>query len=397
MTPEGPDSGRHCDLYVDHFDGQWEAPKLIAVLSNEDAPDWGGTGTAGDLGHTTSRVSPDGNYLAFMSKQSLTGYDNEDITSKQPGERLDEEVFLYDAQDESLICASCDPSGARPQGVFDSGANGTGGVGEGLGLLVDRIGIWSEGDQKADHWLAGSIPGWTSIEVNRALYQSRYLSNSGRLFFDSPDHLADASTTAKEKVYEYEPDGVGSCQSEGGCVGLISSGSAEHEAAFLDASEDGDDVFFMSAEKLVPQDRDTNFNVYDAHVCEASSPCTSEAASSPPGCLQTPEGQCQAPPSASPQSGAPATATPSGPGNLASGGVLPVKVRATPKPPTRAQELAMALNGCRRRFKGKAKKRQRAACEAQAHKKWGPKPKAKKTETATKSTTAPNRSRKEQR
>ena len=70
------------------------------------------------------------------------------------------------------------------------------------------------------------------------------------MFFDSPDHLADASTTAKEKVYEYEPDGVGSCQSEGGCVGLISSGSAEHEAAFLDASEDGDDVFFMSAEKL---------------------------------------------------------------------------------------------------------------------------------------------------
>ena len=45
----------------------------------------------------TARVSPNGEYLAFMSDRSLTWYDNEDVSSAHPGERLDQEVYLYDA------------------------------------------------------------------------------------------------------------------------------------------------------------------------------------------------------------------------------------------------------------------------------------------------------------
>ncbi len=45
------------------------------------------------LARISSRVSPDGRYLAFMSERPLTGYDNTDAVSGQP----DEEVFLYDA------------------------------------------------------------------------------------------------------------------------------------------------------------------------------------------------------------------------------------------------------------------------------------------------------------
>ena len=41
----------------------------------------------------TSRVSPNGEYQAFMSERSLTGYDNTDANSGVP----DEEVYLYDA------------------------------------------------------------------------------------------------------------------------------------------------------------------------------------------------------------------------------------------------------------------------------------------------------------
>ena len=61
---------------------------FIAALSNEDSGDWGslhGSGRVGDyvenrpdLTDVTSRVSPDGEYLAFMSDQPLTGYDNLD-------------------------------------------------------------------------------------------------------------------------------------------------------------------------------------------------------------------------------------------------------------------------------------------------------------------------------
>ena len=46
-----------------------------------------------------------------------------------------------------------------------------------------------------------------------ALYQSRYLSNNGRLFFDSADSLVAADVNGKEDVYEFEPAGVGGCGS----------------------------------------------------------------------------------------------------------------------------------------------------------------------------------------
>jgi hypothetical protein len=77
-----------------------------------------------------------------------------------------------------------------------------------------------------------------------------------------------------ENAYEYEPSGVGSCQSpSGGCVSLLSSGSSSRESAFLEATPNGSDVFFLTAAQLVPQDTDTAFDIYDARVCTRQSPC----------------------------------------------------------------------------------------------------------------------------
>ena len=139
-----------------HYNEQteaWEPTKLVAVLSSEDAPDWG-SNLAGDFAYMTARVSPDGNYLAFMSDRSLTGYDNEDASSKKPGERMDEEVFLYHTPSEGEAAgegevrakASCayraTPAGrARP--VCSTRGMSLGGSGEGLGLVVDRPEVWS--------------------------------------------------------------------------------------------------------------------------------------------------------------------------------------------------------------------------------------------------------------
>ncbi len=378
-------AGSTCNLYVRHFDAetqQWEPTKLVAVLSSEDNPDWGGASAEGDLKLMTSRVSPDGEYVAFMSDRSLTGYDNEDVNSKHPGERLDEEVYLYDAGSGLLVCASCNPTGARPRGVLDLGQDNTGGSGEGLGLVVDRGETWAVSRSTLDtedNWLAGSIPGWTALEESRGVYQSRYLSNSGRLFFNSADALVPLATPTKEEaigggerltvgvenVYEYEPNGEGSCSGEGGCVALISSGTSPHESAFLDASKDGEDVFFLTAAQLAPQDEDTNFDVYDARVCGTTCPAPPP---SPPtqcegeGCLKTFE--------AGSSFGAPATATSSGAGNLGQVAVLGKKEEkpVSKKPLTRAQKLARALKACKK----DKKKSKRLACEKQARKQYGP-------------------------
>ncbi|HZL21666.1 MAG TPA: hypothetical protein VFG23_28300, partial [Polyangia bacterium] len=191
------EESRTCNLYVSHDSGTGWTTTFIATLSNEDAPDWGsGESEYGDLRDDTSRVSPSGRYLAFMSERSLTGYDNTDANSGMP----DEEVFLYDASAPRLICASCDPTGARPVGVLDQGRNEKH---EG-GLLIDQLDTWVSGGAGV-HWLAGSVPGWMYDGRAYALYQSRYLSDSGRLFFNSPDALVPQDTNGKENVYEYEP------------------------------------------------------------------------------------------------------------------------------------------------------------------------------------------------
>ena len=179
------ETGASCNMYV--YDTASRGVQLVAVLSSADAPDWDGS-PRNILGNLTARVSPSGRYLAFMSQRSLTGYhDNRDARS---GER-DEEVFLFDVSAGGLTCVSCNPSGARPHGVFDKN--------EFQGLLVDHPKSWRE------TWLAGSIPGWTLVcggACAHALYRSRYLSDSGRMFFNSADALVPQDTNGVEDVYQ---------------------------------------------------------------------------------------------------------------------------------------------------------------------------------------------------
>jgi hypothetical protein len=321
------------NLYVQHYDNQtggWQ-PKFIATASSADEADWNAGVFHSKLSEVAARVSGNGRFLAFMSQVSLTGYDNRDAVSDAP----DEEVFLYDAASGRLACASCDPTGARPVGVFDHAEgeqNAQGRLEVFLPMLVDYPELW------AHHWLAGSIPGWIADEGGRAMYQSRYLDNDGRLFFNSPVGLVSQDANGREDVYEFEPDGVGSCSSTtssgsdiyvgevagspvDGCVGLISSGTSSEESAFLDASgngsggDEGEDVFFMTEAKLSSADVDSALDIYDAHVCTASLPCPSATTSLPPAC--TTAESCRAAPSQQPSIfGAPASATFSGAGNL---------------------------------------------------------------------------------
>jgi hypothetical protein len=355
------------NLYALHESGSEWKTTFIATLSSEDSPEWQGNGQA-DTAFLTARVSPSGRYLAFMSNASPTGYDNVDQRS---GKR-DEEVYLYDASAHGLSCVSCNPTGARPVGVFDTEESG-----EGLGLLVDRRKVWAALGR--EHWLAGNIPGWTAQSLTSALFQSRYLSDSGRLFFNSPDHLVPQAANGKENVYQYEPSGLGSCESPtGGCVSLLSSGSSDKESAFLEATPDGSDVFFITAAQLLPQDTDTAFDIYDARVCKSESPCLSPPAPAPPGC-GTADACRPASPSQQASIGASGGATFSGAGNIAPPARQEVKgLKTTSKPLTRAQKLASALKACKKQHS----KKKRKACEAHARKLYGPKTKAKKSSSA---------------
>jgi hypothetical protein len=339
-----PGDTETCNLYVRHN----SVTSLVAALSAEDYRDWE------DIVHLPVRVSPKGRWLAFMSNRDLTGYDTRDALSGLP----DQEVYLYDASSDRLVCASCNPSGARPVGFEYRG---------GLPLV---------GGPEIQ-WFAANVPRWTNLNLTAALYQSRYLSDSGRLFFNSNDALVAQDVNGTQDVYEYEPVGVPSggayeCTNtsvtisvrSGGCVGLVSSGASAEESAFLDASTTGGDVFFLTAAKLVSQDFDNALDVYDAHECTTQKPCLARAPVAPPACSTG--DSCKAAPSPQPALfGSPSSATFSGAGNVVPAGLIPaVKSRSL----MRAQKLARAMRACQKR-KGRVR---RAACVRNARKRYGP-------------------------
>jgi hypothetical protein len=352
-----------CNLYVAHLEGGKWKTAFIASLASEDSPDWGyeESGDEGDayqgLGTITSRVSPDGSHVAFMSQRRLTGYNNSDAETGA----ADEEVYFYDAVTRKLTCASCNPSGARPVGLLDTGEYGH-------GRLVDPEENWT------NHVLAANIPSWSAIEASRlAFYQSRYLSDSGRLFFNSDDPLVPQATNGIENVYEYEPEGTGDCSSGPrtvhpyggeGCLALVSSGTSTEESAFADASATGNDVFFVTSAKLVSEDVDDLYDMYDAHACNTESPCPSAQAPARPAC--TTSESCQGP-------GASAPIFPAGASLAAGGGDLPLPVSsatgtAKAKPLSNAQKLSRALRACRK----DKRKHTRIVCERKARKRYPP-------------------------
>jgi len=170
----------------------------------------------------TARVSADGRVLAFLSAAPLT-YNNTDAETGLP----DTELYIYDADTGALTCASCNPTGERPQG-------------------------------------ASTIPG-ALVNGTTTAYRPRALSADGRrLFFDSGDRLSGADTNSSADVYEWEALGEGSCAEAPSCVRLISGGRAEG-GTFLDASASGDDAFFLTGDSLVASDPGS-IDAYDARV-----------------------------------------------------------------------------------------------------------------------------------
>src|ERR1700722_19954124 len=358
-----------CNLYVSH-DGE---VKFAATLSNEDELDWGGENNEHTIYRLTARVSPDGRFAAFMSFRSLTGYDNRDVRR----DKADAEVFEYDAQTSSLVFASCNPIGARPAGrevsTFSSLTPGAANL-----AAVSGIVGWAYGDGSG---VAADLPAGVAIgAVSESLYLPRVLFDSGRLFFYSGDALVPLDTNGEEDVYEFEPGGVGSCSvgssafqvGVDGCVALVSSGTSSEESGFLDASGSGDDVFFLTGERLVGEDRDTALDVYDARVCSAADPCGGGAVS-PPACVTG--GACRGGPGAQPVGfGAAARATFAGAGDLV-GAPAAVVGRSL----TRAQKLALGLRVCRKEH-AKSKKR-RVVCERQERKRYPATSKTRKVKT----------------
>ncbi|HEX5309330.1 MAG TPA: hypothetical protein VFW38_09655 [Solirubrobacteraceae bacterium] len=263
------------DIYLWH-DGEIH---LVTALQEEPGASRSSTGAEAEAWSMAtqfriSRVSPNGRYLAFESTKALT---SPGITtpatpggcSHATGENFEKlspvlfqqltsdkrciQVYEYDAAAEDLVCASCRPDGGPPTGnsVVPNGVNSI-----------------------------QPPPGWESLTQ-----QQRYLSDSGRLFFDSTAGLVARDTNGEEDVYEHDPAGVGGCTGTNACLSLISGGTSIDASQFLDAGAEGNDVFFVTHDQLVAADGDGQADLYDARVGggivaqqeENVPPCSGEA------------------------------------------------------------------------------------------------------------------------
>ena len=322
------------NLYLSHGG----AVQYIATLSTgDDFEDWR-AGPGADNAVLAPGASGGGR-LAFVSVESLTGYDNDQAESGECESRGRKgaaedgkcrEVYLFDTESGagpgSLACASCDPSGARP-----------------LGPAGLAIGTYDDGGG------AGN-------------YRPRDLLEDGSLFFDSSDALVSRSSRGVQSVYEYED----------GHVYAISDPAGRYGSFFLDASADGRDVFFATADQLLPQDESSNVVIYDARE-DGGFPLSAVT----PACASAES--CKPPVSPQPGVYGPAaSATVSGGGNLTS--PQPPK----PKSSTSGQKLSKALAACRKAHRHSKKKR--LACERGARKAYGAKASARKADSAKRAT-----------
>jgi hypothetical protein len=330
-------------LYLSHDDGQ--KPQFIAAVSKEDgtaAPfykhsesgvieheetgDW----TPG-LGQRTAEVTPDGRALVFVSKESLTRYNNEGLP----------EVYVYESEAGAggahLFCSSCAPSGEAPKFI----ANGE---------------LAPEGHL--------GIPGSTLPLSYKDTFQANAISEDGsEVFFESTEPLVPQATDESMNVYEWQRYGTHGCELKGGCVSLLSGGESPSASWLIGASADGSNIFMITRAKLAPEDTSELYEVYDARV-EGQRPVA-------PVCTGT---GCQGLPAPPPVFATPASFTYEGVGNFAPS-VVKTTIKAEPKSLTRKQKLVKSLKAC-----AKDKPRhKRSLCEARARRLYGAKSKATKS------------------
>lgn len=170
-------------------------------------------------------ASSSGRYLAFAAQSKLTSYDTvaPGVCLPDATEPLDVtdgihclQVYRYDADAKELTCASCPPDNRQATGTAR---------------------------------FAPPNDEYATEQVIRAA------TNSGQVFFDTPDALVSGDINAARDVYEYD----------GTNRRLISSGHG-FKSRLAAVGGEGRDVFFTTQNKLVRVDADESADLYDARV-----------------------------------------------------------------------------------------------------------------------------------
>ena len=238
-TAKCPNAGEACENPEEHL-------SFVATLSPTDDNDWTGQDVR------PAQTTPEGRFIVFQSVA--------DLTSDQEGQAEAGQIFEYDAQTQKLVRVSRGKEGYNNDGNSSS--------------------------------LAATIP-VQNFSESRPISRPTFLAVSAdgsKIFFSSEDGLTPQATSGVNNVYEYHA----------GEVDLISDGhdsvhTVGQSAVFLFGTDSsGADVFFLTADRLVPQDTDNQTDLYDARIDGgvvtpvANAPCGGDSCQNSPIALSAP-------------------------------------------------------------------------------------------------------------
>ena len=199
----------------------------------------GEEGTCGNGPIGRMDVSPNGDHMAFITNQQMTGYDSQGF----------DEMYSFNPVTGDTVCVSCNPSGAPPVGSVT-------GADDGL-----------------------------------------FMSDDGRTFFYTPDSLVAQDTNELHDVYEYVEGRPQLISAGTGSEDIQQTGNQTRSVGLAGVSADGVNVYFSTFDTLVGQDHNGPFaKYYDARTnggfpsppgyapCDAADECHG-AGSIPPGSI----------------------------------------------------------------------------------------------------------------
>jgi hypothetical protein len=239
-------------------------------------------------------VSDDGRYAVFYSKQGLP------LTPDAPGGFATTNIFRYDSQTDDLVYVGNYPQSGT-DGLVAAVSSDASTIYFGSRNVSNQpeLYVWHEGDVRlvttgaANQavasrdgrylaWVAndgtarrydrdsasdvcmscpvdGTPQGQAHFRSGEATISNRLpqvILDDGTVFFDTTARLVSGDHNGRKDVYAFK----------GGRATLISPGDGDFDSVFMDASVDGRDVFFATAQGLVGQDTDRQWDVYDARI-----------------------------------------------------------------------------------------------------------------------------------
>jgi len=284
--------------------------EALCRSSSSDEALWGAQGSG-----PAETAPADGRFLVFAGVSDLTSDDASTV----------QQVFEYDAETGTLARVS-----------------------------VGRDGYGEDGNTTNGEDAAGIVHPAYSVDSPAEAASHMSVASDGAVFFFSRDGLTPEAVAGALNVYEYSAGNVYTVSPPENPT--LQAAALEKNALnpLIGTDESGANVFLRSTVNLVPQDTNTQLDVYDARELGGF-----PAPVSPVACA---EAACQGPLNSGPSAPAPASAAAKAEGDL------PPPAKAKAKPLTKALQRAQALRACRRK-----PRLRRAGCEARARKRYGTK------------------------